>query len=317
MKYLFIIVMIGIALLLLYILLTFIASYFFIRILVHPKHLTNDEGLNYEIEHNRIKKDNYETNYKREDFTVKSNYGYDLVGFYIPKQVNVDFKDGKERAVILVHGWTSNKYSPCIYGDLYLKLGFHVFTYDHRNHGASGIAPTTMGDKEADDLDLIVKMVKNKFNGNVIIGTQGESMGSGTVMIHAGRYQDIDFVVEDCGYSDLKKLLVFQCNEVRHFPPFPTLLFGRLFFYIMTKSTYKKVSPAKEIQHLDNIPMYFVHGEADRFVPLASVYECYEAKSGPKMLTTYPNSQHAKSVQDHNEEYFINLKTFLEKFNII
>ena len=93
------------------------------------------------------------------------------------------------------------------YGKLYLNLGFHVVCYDHKNHGQSDKAKTTMGDKEADDLQKVIEFTRSLIGQNIIIGTQGESMGSATSMIHAGRYHSVDFVVEDCGYNNLYDLL--------------------------------------------------------------------------------------------------------------
>ena len=98
-----------------------------------------------------------------------------------------------------------------LYAKAYLNLGFHVFMIDHRNHGESDKVYTTMGDKEADDLQTLIEYVYEKMGANIVLGTQGESMGAATVMINAGRYHSVDFVSEDCGYHSLKELLLYLC----------------------------------------------------------------------------------------------------------
>ena len=160
-----------------------------------------------------------------------------------------------------------------------------------------------MGDKEADDLQTLIEYVYEKMGANIVLGTQGESMGAATVMINAGRYHSVDFVSEDCGYHDLKSLLAYLCKYQKKIPTWPTLLFSNLIMKVKTKSSFDSCSPIKMISSCDDIPMHFAHGDKDDFVPSYMVYKCYDAKPGFKMIHVYNGSIHARSIAQHTKQY--------------
>ena len=230
MEWYHILLIIFAALLLLYLVMTFTVALYSVNMLVYPYSHTYEEALEKLDKQKRLNLEDYHINYNKEEFFIRSKHGYDLKAMYIPSNVKVEFKDKKERVVILAHGWTSSRLSMLIYGNMYLKLGFHVVAYDHRNHMQSTRNFTSMGNFEADDLQTVVEYVKEKFSNNVVIGTHGESMGAATVMIHAGRYHSIDFVCEDCGFNSQKELLSYQIIYFKHLPTFPTMLFVDLLF---------------------------------------------------------------------------------------
>ena len=297
--------------------LDFVISYFLCKFMIEPYCPPLNEVLEKEYKSNKMSKEEYEKYYVKEEFNVTSRYGYNLKAFYIPKKVDIKFKDNKERVVILCHGWTARHETMFAYAKAYLNLGFHVFCYDHRNHGVSDKRFTTMGDKEADDLQTIVEYVYNKMGANIILGTQGESMGSATVMIHAGRYHSVDFVSEDCGYHDLKALLHYLCKYQKKLPTWPTLMFANFIFKFKTRISFNDCSPIKMIASCDDIPMHFAHGDKDNFVPSYMVYKCYDAKPGFKMIHVYDCDIHARSLAFHKQQYYNDIKEFLLKANII
>lgn len=317
MEWYFIVLIVILSLVFLYVVLDFIIAIFVTKMMVEPYCAPFEDAIEYEYKHNKITKEEFEHGFDFQHFTLKSRYGYNLKCSYVKTKENITYPDNKKRVVVLSHGWTSNRYAMLVYGKMYLKRGFDLFIYDHRNHFESDKKITTMGDKEADDLQTVIEYARKTLGENIIIGTHGESMGAATVLINAGRYHSVNFVVEDCGYSSLKDLLAFQCKELKHLPLFPTLIFGNLIFSLRTKTSYSKVTPAKYIATCDDIPMYFVHGDKDNFVPSYMIYKNYDAKPGFKKLTLYEGSAHAFSVIDHKEEYEINLDNFLKEAKII
>ena len=308
---------IFLALLVLLFALDFIVAYFLTKSMIEPYCAPLNEILEKEYKLKKITKEEYENYYVKETFDIQSRYGYNLKGYYIPKKIDVKFADNKERVVIICHGWTARHETMFIYAKAYLNLGFHVFMYDHRNHGYSDKAYSTMGDKEADDLQTVVEYVYEKMGANIVLGTQGESMGAATVMIHAGRYHSVDFVSEDCGYHDLKALLVHLVKTGKKVPLWPTMQFAKLIFKLKTKSDFENASPIKMIANCYDIPMHFAHGDNDNFVPGYMVYKCYDAKPGFKMIHVYESKIHARCVVEYTSKYYDDIKKFLEKANII
>ena len=305
------------SILILYVIFSFVVAYYLTNMVIHPYCTPFQEALDREIKLNKFSLDEYEIYFHREDFDIKSKYGYNLKAMYIPKQVDVNFKDNKERVVILSHGWTSNRFAMLSYAKIYLKLGFHIFVYDHRNHLHSDKRVTTMGDKEADDLQTVIEVVKQRLGANIVIGTHGESMGAATVMIHAGRYHSVDFVVEDCGYNTLKELLTYQCGVYKKIPTFPSMLFSEILFKILTKTSFKDVNCEFEVSTCDDIPICFMHGDNDDFVPTYMAYKLYDNKPGFKRIYLYKDSKHAYSQLDHKDKYEKDVILFLKESNII
>lgn len=317
MKPTMIFIIILLSLITLYLILDFIVAYFATKLMVEPYCAPLDESLEKELTRRNITHEEFNHFFQFEHFTINSKYGYHIQASYIPKQKDVKFADGKERVVIFVHGWTCHRFSMLSYAKIYLQLGFHVFIYDHRYHYESDKKIITMGDKEADDLQSVLQEIIRRLGNHIVIGTHGESMGSATAMIHAGRYHSVDFVVEDCGYSSLKELMIYQCKELRHLPLFPTIFFANLVFKMKTGSFYKDIQPAKLLSTCDDIPMFFIHGAKDRFVPSYMVYQNYDAKNGFKRIKIYPDCKHASCQIQHPKEYEKDVQEFLKQARII
>ena len=65
---------------------------------------------------------------------------------------------------------------------------------------------------------------------------------------------------------------------------------------------------------LQTVPMLFIHGDADTFVPTWMVYPLYEAKPEPKELWIVPGATHAMSYKDYPQEYTEHVKKFVGKY---
>ena len=63
------------------------------------------------------------------------------------------------------------------------------------------------------------------------------------------------------------------------------------------------------------LPMLFIHGDADDFVPTEMVYPLYEAKQqGDRELWVVPGAAHALSYRDNREEYTRRVEDFVGKY---
>ncbi len=61
------------------------------------------------------------------------------------------------------------------------------------------------------------------------------------------------------------------------------------------------------------VPMLFVHGDGDAFIPVAMCKECYEACGSEKQMVIYEDAGHGQSHFRHPEKYERDLFTFLER----
>ena len=62
-------------------------------------------------------------------------------------------------------------------------------------------------------------------------------------------------------------------------------------------------------------PVFFIHGDADDYVPTWMVYTLYKAKKqGDKELWIVPCTAHAVSYRDNREEYTQRVSAFVGKY---
>lgn len=292
-----------------------LVSWILSSILIKPKVLTNDKLYEREIKTNRLDKKWFDELDKQE-FIVPSRYGYNLSCMLLNNQQSkqqLNKPQGKIKLAILCHGYTSGKYGSMIYAKLFLKRGITVLTYDHRNHGLSGKAMTSMSYYEKFDLQTIIDWSFEHFGANLAIVTHGESMGAATVLSHLSIDGRIRCSISDCAFSDLKSLLAYQLKKFYHLPRFPFLPIANIIVRLRAKFWLKDVSPLKgAIQ--TNAPILFIHGIKDSYIPCWMSQNMYDAKLDKKELYLANEGGHAESCLYNPKEYEDRLNQFLDKY---
>ena len=64
-----------------------------------------------------------------------------------------------------------------------------------------------------------------------------------------------------------------------------------------------------------NIPVLFVHGTDDKFVPVEMTYQNYKACNSPKRLLVVPGADHAMSYYIDRQSYENAVKSFWNDFD--
>ena len=118
--------------------------------------------------------------------------------------------------------------------------------------------------------------------------------------------------VDDCGYTSVWNQFRKELKEKFNLPPFPVLSSADLFCRLRYGWNFKEASSVAQLARCTR-PMLFIHGDSDAYVPTADVYVNYDAKvQGYKSLWLVPDTAHAKSCQNHPQEYAAHLREFLE-----
>lgn len=290
-------IVIGVILLLLVLFLCAMA-----RFAVQPRVHT----LEYEL--NNLKKLDYMQGESLEitnEHTVTTEDGEKLwVGFAPGNPENQHY-------VILSHGYTSTRYGMYKYVALWRKLGFNCVLYENRGHGVNKPTVCSFGIKESKDLMLVIEDTYERYGRDISIGLHGESMGSGLQVMALAHKPEVDFVVCDCGYSEILPVLRWKVQQGFHFPgwladlasPFCRLLFGYWF---------QQVRPIDCLKE-NEIPICFVHGTSDNFTAHWHSEKMYEMNKGYKELHLFEGVDHADCVVDDTERYMQILKAFIGK----
>ena len=306
-----IVLLIFLALLAAVVVFTALVSWKVADMILYPRVFAYNTVVDEEIKRGHFTREWFDANVRLDEFTLRSEFGYDLHGAIWPREENASFPDGRRRVAVLVHGFSYCLLGQIKYASLFHELGFDCVLYDHRNHGLSGRAPTTMGALEAKDLARVCAWARDRFGENAVLGTMGESMGAATVMLHAKEDKRLAFAVEDCGFSGLWREIAHMMLFRFHLPTFTILPLASLFFRLRGGVFFGGVQPAQALRDCAHVPMLFIHGDADELVPCAMLQTCYDAKAGAKTSWLVPGARHADCFRADTQGYRAQLKAFL------
>ena len=233
---------------------------------------------------------------------------------YDGKKLWVGFVPGNPESkhyVVLSHGYTSTRYGMYKYVALWRKLGYNCVIYDNRGHGVNEPTTVSFGVFESRDLMTVIEDTYERYGRDIHIGLHGESMGAGLQLMALSHKPEVDFIVNDCGYSEILPVLRYKVNEGFHFPgwfadvaaPIGKLLFG---FH------FNEVRPIDRLKE-NEIPICFVHGTKDMFTAHWHSKKMYEANKGYKELHLFEGVDHAACVASDPERYLAMMKAFVEK----
>ncbi|MDY2583674.1 MAG: alpha/beta hydrolase [Clostridium perfringens] len=248
----------------------------------------------------------------KEDITLKSFDGLNLTSTLIMNE------NPTNKFIVLVHGVSICYVGSLKYFDIFYKNGFNVLIVNQRRHGKSEGKYSTYGFYEKYDVNMWIEYLKSRFGNDIILGLHGESMGAGTVMETIPLNDSIKFVIEDCGYSNFHELIGFQIthaykNRLVRKILRPSLIFANFFMKTKAKFSMKKIVPI-DIVASTSLPMMFIHGKEDYFVPWYMSVDLYNAKTkGYKKLYLVEGAKHAEALEVNKILYEKKIMTFIEK----
>lgn len=231
--------------------------------------------------------------------------GADLEATYVPGQGH-DW-------VILCHGYAADDpFAMGAYGMPYFEKGWHVLMPQARSHGNSSGHIMGMGWKERLDLlDWIGKIKKQDSEARIVL--HGVSMGGATVLNAAGENPEgVAAVIADCAYTSVWDEFAYQADDIFGLHPFPYLYLADWMNRKKLGASFKEASPEKQAAKT-RIPVLFIHGEKDTFVPVWMGEKNYAACSSPKEFILEKGAYHANSVYT-DPGYGRKVFEFLQKY---
>ena len=294
--------LIGLALIILAI--YFLLCTYLCKFLSFPKTYDKEYAHNLDIEKGLIDLDM--SYLKREPLNIKAEDSTLIKGDF-------SYNPNNKGIVIIAHGYTWNREGSLKYGKIFYKHGYSIYIYDERGHGESEFKYTTMGYNEAKDVRDIVKFFREKYGEEIVIGLHGESMGAASVMNSLKYDLDIDFVVDDCGYNSLEKLICYKLKSMR----LPRIMLKGCNLILKRKYKYcfNDVIPIESVSKT-KIPILIVHGKKDTMVPYYHAEEIYERNKDHSYLYSLEGVEHAKMFETDIDEYERVLIDFLKKVGL-
>lgn len=262
-----------------------------------------------DVKQEQIEKDwHFAQNHLSEE-SIKSDDGLNLVA----KKVTHD-KPSKKVAIV-AHGYMGKSDYMGQYAQLFYDEGFDVLVPDNRAHGKSEGKYVGFGWLDRKDYVRWIDEVVKEYGTDVNIVLYGLSMGAATVMMTSGEDlpQQVKVIIEDCGYDSVRNELAFQLNDMFNLPYFPMIPLASSYTKLRAGYSFGEASAVKQLEK-NKLPLLFIHGDKDDFVPTDMVYQVYRATKGPKELVIFEGAKHAESLKKHPEEYKKTVKNFLSKY---
>ncbi|MDD3478082.1 MAG: alpha/beta hydrolase [Candidatus Izemoplasmatales bacterium] len=245
--------------------------------------------------------------WQKNNYFLTTRNGYDIHVIELMENTS------SNQFVVIAHGYTYTHHGALKYAKMFLELGFRVVMFDERFHGKSGGDNCTLGGKEQFDLEDVITNVFQRYGNDIHVATFGESMGAVTALLEQTHDDRLEFVGADCGFSDLTLMSSQQLQKKLHLPPWPFVPLGGWIFSLVTGVRFEEVSPIEAVKKA-KVPLFFAHGEADRFVRPMHSERMAAAATVPHTLFIGKNgAKHAMSARVDEEHYFQALSTFLKE----
>ena len=213
-------------------------------------------------------------------------------------------KDAK-RTVIAMHGWRSSWAKDFgMISDFLHREGCNVLYAEQRGQNESGGKHMGMGMLERYDCLEWIKWVNEKNGENMPIYLAGISMGATTVLMATGLTlpSNVRGVIADSGFTSADAIFKHITEDNLHIS------------YNIRKNTVNGICEKKINMKADaysaldamkacKVPVLFIHGSSDGFVPVDMTYENYNACSAARKLLIVPGADHGMSYYLARNEY--------------
>lgn len=245
-----------------------------------------------------------------ETVEINSYDGEKLVGHWYPAE-------NAKRIIIAMHGWRSSWTKDFgIISGFWHDEGCSVLYVEQRGQNDSDGDYMGFGLIERYDCLEWVKWVDGRNETKLPIYLAGVSMGAATVLMASGLDlpESVHGIISDCGFTSPHEIWKHVVENNLH------LSYG-VMGNIASDICKKKIQMgAKDYSTIDalktnQIPVLFVHGTDDHFVPVEMTYENYKACTAPKRLFVVPGADHGMSYAVDETGYQAVMREFWNSFD--
>lgn len=245
-----------------------------------------------------------------EHVEIVSHDGTKLIGHFYPCE-------NAERVIIAFHGWRSSWHTD--YGmisDFWHDNNCSVVYVEQRGQNNSGGDYMGFGLVERYDVVDWINWTICRCGRVLPIYLAGISMGATTVLMAADivRLKNVHGIMADCGFTSPKAIWQHVAQKNLHIS---YGIHGKIADAICRRKIQMGAGDFSTVDALRNteIPVLFVHGTDDHFVPVEMTYENYKACVSPKRMLIVPGADHAMSYYVDKKRYENAVLDFWKEFD--
>lgn len=250
---------------------------------------------------------------QKKNLHIQSKRGQSLHAYKFVK-IESDFTEKEQNPwVILVHGYKGDSHEMFDYAAHYIAWGYQVLIPDLVGHGESDGKFVGMGWTDRLDLiDWISYILKEDANASIVL--HGHSMGGAAVLMTAGESlpDNVKAVIADCPYTSVWSMFSNVLKSWFHLPAFPSMQLSNLIFCLRGGYDLRKADTIKQVKK-SKIPIFFIHGLEDKFIPYEMTVELYNAATCQKDLMLVEGAGHVQSEYANPKQYFKAVKSFIDE----
>ena len=196
------------------------------------------------------------------------------------------------------------------------SIGRNAVLVEQRAAGTSAGSVITFGINECRDCIVWIDRIIERFGSDVKIILAGVSMGAATVTMASAEKlpTNVKYVIADCGYTCPEDIIKKSVRELG-LPPRFLYPFIKLGARIFGHFDLSENSPLKAVKS-SRVPIFFIHGDGDDFVPCEMSRILYEACVAPKKFVTVPGAAHGLAFPADKELYIRSLREFEREISL-
>lgn len=245
----------------------------------------------------------------------KSNYSDKYIESYDKLQLHsYVVTQNSNKWAIVVHGYGGSGKLMSDKSKYFYDMGYNVLIPDLRGHGKSEGDYIGMGWKDRLDIISWINFII-KENPNAEIVLHGTSMGAATVLMTSGENlpSNVKAIVADCAYTSAWDEFSYQLETYLKVPSYYILNVTNMVTKLKAGYSLKEAS-ALECVKKATVPILFIHGDKDKFVPYSMMDKLYDATISPKEKLTIEGGEHANSDLVSPFLYWLTVEDFLNQY---
>ena len=245
----------------------------------------------------------------------KSNYSDKYIESYDKLQLHsYVVSQNSNKWAIVVHGYGGSGKLMSDKSKYFYDMGYNVLIPDLRGHGKSEGDYIGMGWKDRLDIISWINFII-KENPNAEIVLHGTSMGAATVLMTSGENlpSNVKAIVADCAYTSAWDEFSYQLETYLKVPSYYILNVTNMVTKLKAGYSLKEAS-ALECVKKATVPILYIHGDKDKFVPYSMMDKLYDATNSPKEKLTIEGGEHANSDLVSPFLYWLTVEDFLNQY---
>lgn len=241
-----------------------------------------------------------------EQIELQSIDGLKLNGYFLPVENAV-------RTVVCVNGFRGTAKKDFVMISKYLhEHQCNVLLMDQRGCGLSE-GEMCYGIMGRYDCLTWLDYLTKRLGTDMPFYLNGGSMGAATVMMASDLKlpAGVKGIIADCGYTTPWKEIKHAARYLFHVPALPMGYILDAILKCRQGFSLKDASATEAVKH-SKVPILFIHGDEDTFVPTEMSRINYNACTAPKHLEIFEGAAHCMSYMTDPERYQRAMQRFFE-----